>query len=75
MLYNIDPWGERRADLRAARMTWAALQGPRSGKVPDESKYLLTFRTTRLAETPDEYRLRAMSAWASAAGGFVVGKP
>ena len=24
--YNIDPWGEQRADLRMARIAWAVLQ-------------------------------------------------
>lgn len=38
--WSIDPWGEQRADLRAARMVWAAL-APHSKSALDENDYRL----------------------------------
>lgn len=38
--WSIDPWGEQRADMRAARLVWATL-APHSKSAVDENDYLL----------------------------------
>ena len=55
--YQLEPWGEERADLRMARQVWATLQ-PHSKKKLDERKFVFDFAPKR-EPTPEEYRRRA----------------
>lgn len=69
ILHRLEPFGELRADLRMARI--AARVGLRP---EDESKLLFRWKYRDAAPaTPEDYRLKAMRAWAGAGGGMVVG--
>lgn len=66
----LEPQGEERADLRAARITWAALQAGRTKEL-NEANYLFNFRPKESVPlTAEEYKRKAMAAWAGAGGGI-----
>ena len=78
-VYALDPWGELRADWRAARLNRAIYDShPRRKDAPEfppEERYLLRFEPKELAPppeplTPERYKARAIFAWAGAGGGI-----
>ena len=77
ILYDIEPLGGNTgADLRMARLAWAAIQGPRHTKQADEMHFLFNWFAHQAApQTPEEYKQNAMRAWASAGGGFTIANP
>lgn len=64
LAYELEPWGEFRADLRMARTAWAIRGGP------DESKYLFHWkhRQSPAPQTADDYRIKAMRVYANQGG-------
>jgi len=58
-----------------ARIVWATLQHG-SRRELDEKKYLFAWKHAQSApQTPEEYRLKAMSAWGAAWGGITITPP
>ena len=71
-LYGMEPWGEHRDDLRMARIVWAVFQS-QSKRELDESKYRFEWKYANPApKTAEEYRMKAMGAWAGAGGGITI---
>jgi len=60
-VYEENPWGDEREDMRMARIAWAI----RGGK---ESDYDFRFGPPPPPPTPDEYRRKSMRAYAMSGG-------
>lgn len=71
--YEADPWGEERADLRMARLCWAATQ-PHSKKKVREKDFLFVFLAAKAPPTPEEFRQKSMRMMAMQ-GGMITVKP
>jgi hypothetical protein len=65
--YEREPWGEERADMRMARQTWATFQ-VKSKKKLKEPDFMFKFRNNQKPPTPEEYRMKAMRAYAANGG-------
>jgi len=64
--YQLEPWGEDRADLRMARQIWAILQ-PQSKKTLDETDFLFEFGPKQRQSAEDRKR-KAMRITAGLGG-------
>jgi hypothetical protein len=67
--FELEPWGEERADLRMARQVWAQLQ-PHSKKKLKEHDYMFQFdqRRKEKPKTPQDYQNKARRAYLGCGG-------
>jgi hypothetical protein len=66
-IYEDEPWGETRADMRMARQTWATFQVKSKRKLK-EADFMFKFRQKQKPPTPEEYRLKAMRVYVANGG-------
>jgi len=71
MVYQMEPFGDYRDDLRMARLAWATLQAGNK-KTLKETDFLFSWKHNERPLTPQDYKAKAMRAWTGGGGGLIV---